>query len=200
MKNQLIYQSSEYDCGPTTVLNAIRFLFEREEIQPAILKHIWLMGIDTYCDAGHIGCHGTSHASMRYMAEWFRGYGKGCSFPVRAEYLEGGDAVLEPGSAAWKCLEKGGCVVMRCYTGKIPHYVLLTELLDGGEIGLFDPYEEEPDFTGPGRRVVEGRPREMNRAVRYDLINLTEPEDYAMGELSERDLLLIWRDKKKPAA
>ena len=27
MKNLLIYQSTEYDCGPTTLTNAIRYLF-----------------------------------------------------------------------------------------------------------------------------------------------------------------------------
>ena len=34
MKNDLISQSSEYDCGPTCMTNAIRFLYEREESQP----------------------------------------------------------------------------------------------------------------------------------------------------------------------
>ena len=36
MKNLLIYQSTEYDCGPTTLTNAIRYLFDREEIYPDI--------------------------------------------------------------------------------------------------------------------------------------------------------------------
>jgi len=30
MKNQLIHQTSCYDCGPTSITNAMRFLFERE--------------------------------------------------------------------------------------------------------------------------------------------------------------------------
>ena len=40
MKNLLIYQSTEYDCGPTTLTNAIRYLFDREEIYPDIVKYI----------------------------------------------------------------------------------------------------------------------------------------------------------------
>ena len=35
MKNPLHYQLSEYDCGPTSMHNAMSFLFEREEIPPA---------------------------------------------------------------------------------------------------------------------------------------------------------------------
>ena len=37
MKNPLHYQFSEYDCGPTSMQNAISFLFEREEIPPEVL-------------------------------------------------------------------------------------------------------------------------------------------------------------------
>ena len=34
MKNPLHYQLSEYDCGPTSMMNALAYLFEREEIPP----------------------------------------------------------------------------------------------------------------------------------------------------------------------
>ena len=195
MKNDLIYQSSEYDCGPTCLTNAIRYLFEREEILPGLLKHIWLMANDTYGDKGCIGCHGTSKAAMRYMADWFNCYAKGWHFPIVAEFLENENAIAEPGGRLWQCLERGGCAVMRCTAGGIPHYVLLTALLPEGEIGLFDPYEEEPDFTEPGRRVIHGQPKRYNRAVRYDLLNLREVSDYAMGEYKDRELLLIWRQE-----
>jgi len=196
MKNLLIYQSSEYDCGPTSMTNAIRYLFEREEIQPHLLKHIWVMGNDTFCDEGQVGKHGTSKASMRYMADWLRAFGKGCRFPIAAKFLEEGATVIAPGSETWQCLQKGGCAVIRCSSDAIPHYVLLTQILEDGEIGLFDPYEEEPDFKEPGRRVVHDRPRVMNRAVRYDLLNLEDLSDYAMGALETRETLLIWRTDK----
>lgn len=195
MKNMLIYQSSEFDCGPTSVTNAIRFLYQREEIVPHLLKHIWVMGNDTFCSEGQVGKHGTSKASMRYMAEWMCAFGQGCKFPIRAKFLELDAAQVVPGSETWQCLEQGGCAVMRCVTGGIPHYVLLTRVLENGEIGLFDPYEEEPEFDGPGRRVVEDQTRVMNRAVRYDLLNLTGDTDYAMGRPEDREMLLIWRQK-----
>ena len=37
MKNPLHYQLSEYDCGPTAMLDAISYLFDREEILPEII-------------------------------------------------------------------------------------------------------------------------------------------------------------------
>ena len=199
MRNDLIHQSSEFDCGPTCMVNAMRYLFDRKEIQPGVLKQIWIMEIDTYCDQGHVGRHGTSRASMKYMTEWLAEYGRGCKFPIASEFVEDGAAVIEPGGKAWKCLESGGCIIMRCYTGGIAHYVLLTKILPSGEIGLFDPYAEDPKFEGEGRRVVEGHPKEMNRAVRWDLLNLEDRScDYAMGEPEIRELILLSRrDEKK---
>ncbi len=32
MKNPLRYQMTEYDCGPTSMLNAVSYLFQREAI------------------------------------------------------------------------------------------------------------------------------------------------------------------------
>ena len=193
MKNDLIHQSSEYDCGPTCLTNAMRFLFDREEIHPGILKQIWLIGNDTYCEKGRLGCRGTSMAAMRYMADWFNEYGKAWRFPVAAAFLSGEAAAVSPGSQTWNCLARGGCAVMRCSAGGIGHYVLLTGLLPEGEIGLFDPYAEEPDFREPGRRVVRGQPKQMNRAVQYNLLNLQDTSDYAMGPCDRRENLLIWR-------
>ena len=195
MKNLLNYQSSEFDCGPTSLTNAIRYLFEREEVAPCILKHIWVMGNDTFCDEGQVGKHGTSKASMRYMADWMNGFGKGCKFPIAARFLELDDAKVQPGNEAWQCLQNGGCAVIRCITGGIPHYVLLTGILENGEIGLFDPYEEEVDFSADSAcRVIGDQPRAMNRGVRYSRLNQTDTEDYAMGTSETREMLLIWRN------
>ena len=40
MKNPLHYQLSDYDRGPTSMLNAVSYLFEREEIPPEN-RYIW---------------------------------------------------------------------------------------------------------------------------------------------------------------
>ena len=200
MKNDLICQTSEFDCGPTSVNNAMRLLFEREEIPPVILKHIWTMGIDTFADGGETGKKGTSKASMRYMAAWFNCYGESCRFPIRSEFLDMEYVEIVPGSIAWECLKRGGCAVMRCTTGGIPHYVLLTGLLPEGEVALFDPYDEEPEFDDPGRRYVSDQPKRMNRAVRMEYLNRTDESDYAMGPLEKRELLLFWRTDEGEAA
>lgn len=54
MKSPLHYRLSEYDCEPTSMLNAISFLFGREDIPPEIMRNIML-----YC----LDCYGTDGAS-----------------------------------------------------------------------------------------------------------------------------------------
>ena len=55
MKIPLHYQMSEYDCGPTTMLNAISYLFEVEEIPPEVIRNIMLYSLDCYNDEGRLG-------------------------------------------------------------------------------------------------------------------------------------------------
>ena len=76
----------------------------------------------------------------------------------------------------------------------------LTAVLPDNEIALFDPYEDDPDFKEPGRRIIPGEPKKYNRAVRYDLLNLQDESDYAMGPLPKREVLLIWRQEAEPKA
>ena len=75
MKNFLLTQSTEYDCGPVTLVNAMRFLFEREEIPPALIRAIWLYANDTYNEQGQKGTRGTSKACIRFLGHWFTEYG-----------------------------------------------------------------------------------------------------------------------------
>lgn len=196
MKNSLIYQSSDYDCGPTSITNAMRYLFERSEIPPTVLKQIWSMGVDTFSADGEAGKEGTSKASMRYMAAWFECFAEKCRFPIKATFLDMEFATVEPGSFVWKCLERGGCAVLRCTLNGDGHYVLLTRLLPGDRIGLFDPYDGCPDLGDPDRAHVTDQPKVMNRAVKAELFNRTDPSDYAMGPLEKRELLLFWRSDR----
>ncbi|MBE5807706.1 MAG: peptidase C39 [Clostridiales bacterium] len=199
MKNDLISQSSEFDCGPTSLVNAIRFLYEREEVPPAVLKHIWAMGNDTFNEQGHPGKHGTSKASMRYMAEWLNAFGRGCGFPIRARFLELDGAVITPGGDVWACLTRGGCAVMRCHSGGYGHYVLLTAILSETELGLFDPYDEEPEPHEEPWRCVADEPKRMNRAVDLSVMNRFDKADYAMGKREEREILLVERGETHEA-
>ena len=64
MKNPLHYQISEYDCGPTSMLNAIIYLFDRDEIPPEVIRNTMLYCLDCYSKEGIPGKRGTSRAAI----------------------------------------------------------------------------------------------------------------------------------------
>lgn len=201
MKNVLLTQTTEYDCGPTTLVNALRFLFEREDIPPALIRTIWLHTNDTYDERGQKGCRGTSKACVRYLCEFFNDYGEHCHFPIRAAFTDKEAAEIAPGSAAIRCLETGGVVMIRCWLENCPHYVLLTGIMEQG-VALFDPYEDTQfyDWEQDGVLRVEDEPRRWNRIVTMDRLNAVDNQDYAMGEVCKRESLLIWNSATEKKA
>ena len=87
MKNKLIYQTSEYDCGPTTLVNELRLLFDREQISPEMLRAIHLYTLDSYNDDGEDGKSGTSAMAIRFLSCWVNQYGEKKKFPIYSVFL-----------------------------------------------------------------------------------------------------------------
>ena len=55
MKSPLRYQATEYDCGPTSMTNAIIYMFDRSEIPPDVMRHIGQGTLDSFDENGHVG-------------------------------------------------------------------------------------------------------------------------------------------------
>ncbi len=91
MNNPLHYQLTEYDCGPTSLINAVSFLFEREEIPPEIICNIMLYCLDGYGYGGSPGKSGTSCAAMMFLNNWLNGFGRTEKLLISSRYLFGID-------------------------------------------------------------------------------------------------------------
>ena len=196
MKNVLNYQTSEYDCGPVSLLNGIRYLFDREEIYPDIVKFIMLYCMDTYNENGELCKRGTSAAAMNYITNWLNHFSETRHFPIHCDYLTDEDVVLSPESPIWKALEAGGAVVVRvnleCW-----HYVLLTGISDD-RVLLFDPYYEEegdPEFDEEYNteeiRFLYDTPKQANRSVSIERLNRTDTDYYQMGAPQGREAVIM---------
>ena len=70
MKSPLHYQVSEFDCGPTTVLNALSYLFQREDLPAELVRNIMIYCLDCYNEEGRPGGNGTSRAAMMFLSNW----------------------------------------------------------------------------------------------------------------------------------
>ena len=89
MKIPLHYQVSEFDCGPTTVLNAMSYLFQREDLPAEIVRNIMIYCLDCYNEEGRPGGNGTSRAAMMFLSNWLNGFGKVAKLPLSSRYLSG---------------------------------------------------------------------------------------------------------------
>ena len=197
MKNLLNYQSSEYDCGPVSLINGIRYLFDREEIFPDVIKFIMLYCMDTYNEAGELCKHGTSPAAMNYIASWLNHFGEVKGFPIRCEYLSGETVTITPESKIVSALQNGGVVVLRLFL-EVGHYVLLTGM-EEDRVLIFDPYYEEegsPEFDAEyrteGISFLNNQPKKANRAVSAERMNRTGRGYYEMGEFPCREALIMF--------
>ena len=197
MKNLLIYQSTEYDCGPTTLTNAIRYLFDREEIYPDIVKYIMLYCLDSYNEAGGVGKRGTSASAMMFLSNWLTQFGQVKNFPISCNFLAKDEVVLSENSLIVGALQQGGAVLLRVYL-EVPHYILLTGI-SGSDIYVFDPYYEEPDdpeldkeFFEEGITFITDQPKRANRLISITRLSCTGVGFYEMGPYEEREAVILF--------
>jgi len=198
MKNPLRYQISEYDCGPTTLLNAISYLFEREEIPPEIIRNIMLYSLDCYGADGASGKNGTSCMAMMFLCNWLKGFGKAGKLPISSEYLTGGRVYVGGDGAISDALRRKGVAVTRLYY-EVPHYALLTGTR-GNDILMFDPYYQTEPFPQRDILVTEDHPFEYNRVVPAACFNQENESLYALGKKDDREAVLLFNDHTKLTA
>ena len=200
MKTPLHYQISEYDCGPTSMLNAMSFLFSREELPPEILRNTMLYCLDCYGKEGHPGKSGTSCMAMMFLSNWLDGLGKAGLLPVSSRYLRGEEVFIGEGSRLNDTLCRKGVAVVRLWF-EVEHYVLMTGIEDE-EILLFDPYYQEKAFEGAEStvRIDLAHPLWYNRRVPFSFFNRETQELYALGKKDVREAVLLFNDTTKLTA
>lgn len=193
MKKPLSYQLSEYDCGPTTVLNAISYLFDRKEISPELIKLIHMYCMDGFNISGEIGKTGTSYIAMNFIGNWLNQYRSMRKLPICCEPLQSSEIRIDQTSRIVSCLQRGGCAVVRVDLSG-GHYVLLTGV-DGQNICLFDPYFRENPPKRKGIEIVSDAPDRMNRKVSWDILNSPNKRHYSLGKPDKRECILMYNMK-----
>ena len=196
MKVPLRFQMSEYDCGPTAMLNAISFLFEREEIPPELIRNIMLYCLDCYGPDGISGKRGTSCTAMMFLSNWLQGFGEVGRLSISSRYLSGHQVFLGPCSPVEDALRRRGAVVARVFFDEW-HYVLMTGMEEDA-ILLFDPYYREFPFPqGPDVRIIRDQPCRCNRAVPRRYFDRAELDLYSFGPVETREAVLLFNERTR---
>ena len=176
MDNPLRYQMTEYDCGPTSMLNAVSYLFRRDEIPPELTRNIMLYCLDCFGEDGSTGRRGTSRMAMMFLSNWLNGYGETGHLAVSSRYLSGREVNFSQNGPLRDALR---------------HYVLLTRI-EGGDVYLFDPYYHEGPFDNAELRVTDEHPCSYNRIVPVHYFEREEISVYSLGPFDTREAILLF--------
>ena len=193
----LHYQVSEYDCVPTTFINAIAWLYERRAIPPLVIRHIYAYCLDTVSRGGRLGRAGTSKYAIQLVGHWLASY-KTRVFSVGTEYLEPQEVHLRPEGPIWRALENGGLALCNIHLGHKEWHFVLGLHHDDGWLYVFDPYlrTQVHRLKDKVRLLKPGTGREPNLAVRMEWLDRGGGRGrYTFGEVPQRECLLLWRVK-----
>ena len=188
MKTPLHYQMTEYDCGHISMMNAIIFLFDREQIPPDLIRNIMLYCLDGYGAEGAPGRSGTTRAAMMFLSNWLSGFGQAGRLPITTEYYTGDRVYMGQQSPITDALHRGGAVVVRLFLDEW-HYVLLTGERDG-RVYLFDPYYVTEGFNDSSVVTDVDHPFAYNRVVPQSMLNGEAQTLYAFAEQEGREAVV----------
>jgi hypothetical protein len=198
MPTPLRYQVTHYDCGPTSLLNALAVLFDRDELPPDVLKGVYALSLDRYYDG--LAYHGgTSGMAMAHIAFWLQDYADRTGFPLRAMRITGQQVSLAEGSPLRESLGQGGVAVAGVRLD-VDHYVVLTGFQDGC-VRVFDPFWSALGQRewGPGVMQVTDAPFSHNRLIRPEVMDSEDDHEYSFACASGAEAVLMWRTSPRGA-
>ena len=112
------YQTTDYDCVPTTFINALQHLFHRNEIPPMVIQRIMSYSLDTINQYGEYGKRGTSRLAVQLIMQWLKSFQDKKFAFGKCEYLSGKQVHLRKGNKIISCINRGGVALLRVKAGK----------------------------------------------------------------------------------
>ena len=203
MKIPFRYQSTDYDCVPTTFINALQYLFKQNEIPPAVVQRIMLYSLDTVNQYGECGKRGTSCLAVQLIMQWLEAF-RGDRFAFkRCEYLAEEQIHLRKGNKIVSCINRGGVALLRVHASKATtapfHYILAlgVDKNDSDWLLFFDPYYRVNPFKGEDSKYIEwlGGENEQgaNLKIKRERLDSYKFEKYSMAAIDERECCLLER-------
>jgi hypothetical protein len=191
MKIPLRYQNTEYDCGTTSFVNALAYLYDREDIPVELLKAIYRFTLDVENSEGVEGKGGTSKKHAELLTKYFVEYANNNKeFNIHCKILYGQNVTLD---RMKECLKNNGVIIARCYQEE-EHYVLITKI-DDNFAYIFDPYylEEEHYINDDDVAIVLHETFTHNRVVKISRLFEGTKKDFSLLSENMRSVILMNR-------
>ena len=191
-------QASQYDCAPTTLLNALSYLFSRKEVPPYVVRRIYTecLDVDRY--------RGTSAVAMQDLAYWLqhyreRGFAK---FALETKFICGAQVHFGKNSKIVRILSSEGVALLCVRSSRNHwHYILCIRYEDGW-LHCYDPHPPSNRFKNHDavEFVSPTGIHEPNLYIRKDWLEkdvrrVKTPDErkYVLGEKRDRECLLVNR-------
>ena len=175
MKTPLLYQLSEFDCGPITLYNALKYLFNRSEISYEVIKEIMNITLDKKEK-------GTSKKAMKKAALSLKKY-----LPLNIFIYEGNAVTPE---IIKKNNNPKTVFILRTKLC-CEHYVLITDFKKN--YYLWDPYYLNYNIYQNNKVKIYLNKTLYNRVVLKDYFESSTSHDFTLGSLSKRQLIILKR-------
>ncbi len=191
MKVPLRYQNTEYDCGTTSFVNALAYLYDRENIPVELLKQIYRLTLDIKGPGGISGEGGTSRKHAELLADCFVEYAsKNSNFDINCKILRGADVNIENMRGVF---DGSGVAIARCWQGS-EHYVLITKV-DDYFVYIFDPYYLDKDYYIDDEDVAMVTHEDFthNRLVKIERLFDESGKDFSLLDGPNRSVILLNR-------
>ena len=191
MKIPLRYQNTEYDCGTTSFINALAYLYDREDVPVELIKAVYKYTLDVENEEGIVGKGGTSRKHAELLARYFSKYAnENDNFKINCKVLSKEEVNLEEMK---KTVNNNGVIIARCWQS-VEHYVLITNI-DENFAYIFDPYylEEDHYYNDEDVAIVLHETFTHNRVVKIERLFDESNKDFSLLKKSDREVILINR-------
>ena len=191
MKIPLRYQNTEYDCGTTSFINALAYLYDREDVPVELIKAVYKYTLDVESEDGVVGKGGTSRKHAELLARYFVEYAnENKNFKISCTVLSKDKVNL---SDMKETVDNNGVIIARCWQD-VEHYVLITKI-DDNFAYIFDPYylDEEYYYDDEDVAIVLHETFTHNRIVKLERLFSEDNKDFSLLKESDREVILIKR-------
>ena len=182
MKNDLIYQITEYDCAPTCFYNALSYLLKREDIPITIYKQIGNFTLDCLDENNIIGNCGTTKEGLSKLAKEINK----SNINLTIEILENNKVNL---NNIKNTLKNKGSIIILTQIQNVKHYILLTHY-DNNFIYAFDPYKLDITYFSKSNIIYQNN-KYYNRKIPINYFLKNDNSDLTIGKISDRFALLF---------
>jgi len=198
MKVPFRQQASEYDCVPTSLINALVYLFGRKEIPPFVVQRVYKDCLD------YESARGTSGRAIQDLGFWLNCYNEKSyvKFTVETKYIFGEQVHLRRNSRIIKCLNANGAALLCVHLSRYEWHCILGIRYERGWLYCYDPYPRTMRFINNDavQFISTTGHHEPNLKIRMDWLDkefnqAVTPDDrkYILGDYDDRECLLLNR-------